>query len=88
MLYEISVYEVKLQYLTILDNKPYTHNRETPISIYENPEMSKSGKSVAIVIFDDRPGESDLITLGKRAHNYMNQVKESGNMRTGGGTIQ
>ena len=28
-----------------------------------------------------------MITLGKRGKKYMNQVKGSGNMRTGGGTI-
>ena len=28
-----------------------------------------------------------MITLGKREKKYMNQVKESGNMRTGGGTL-
>lgn len=29
----------------------------------------------------------DMITLGKRGKKYMNQVKESGNMGTGGGTL-
>jgi 3,4-dihydroxy-2-butanone 4-phosphate synthase len=49
--------------------------------------MSKSGKSVSIVVFEDRPSEGDLITMGKRGDRYMDQVKESGNMGTGGGTI-
>lgn len=40
-----------------------------------------------IAVFDDCPGEGDLITIGKRGHRYMDQVKESGNMGTGGGTI-
>lgn len=70
-----------------LDDKSYTHNRRTPISIYENQDMSKSGKSVSIVVFDDTPGKGDLITIGKRGHKYMDQVKESGNMGTRGGTI-
>jgi len=71
----------------ILDDKPYTHNCKTPVSIYENKGMSKSGKSVSIVVFDDRPGEGDLITLGKRGHKYMDKVKDSGNVGTAGGTI-
>jgi hypothetical protein len=29
----------------------------------------------------------NMITLGKRGKKYMNQVKESGNMGTGGGTV-
>lgn len=49
--------------------------------------MSKSGKSSAIVVFDDSQKNGDMITLGKRGKKYMNQVKESGNMGTGGGTI-
>lgn len=49
--------------------------------------MSKSGKSVSIVAFDDTTGKGDMITVGKRGHRYMNQVKESGNMGTGGGAI-
>jgi hypothetical protein len=72
---------------TTLDDKPYTHNRKTPISIYENQGMSKSGKSVTIVVFDNTPGKGDIITMGKRGDRYMDQVKESGNMGTGGGTI-
>lgn len=48
--------------------------------------MSRSGKSVGIVVFNDQTG--DLITLGKRGNRYMNQVKESGNMGTAGGTLQ
>lgn len=47
--------------------------------------MSKSGKSSAIIAFDENSG--DMITLGKRGKKYMNQVKESGNMGTGGGTL-
>jgi len=49
--------------------------------------MSKSGKSVSIVVFEDRPSEGDLITMGKRGHKYMDQVKKYGNMGTGEGTI-
>lgn len=49
--------------------------------------MSKSGKSVAIVVFDDSPDGGDMITLGKRRQRYIDQVKESGNMGTGSGTI-
>jgi hypothetical protein len=49
--------------------------------------MSKSGKSVAIVVFYDSPDKGDLITMGKRGHRYMDQVKESGNMGTAGGII-
>ena len=71
----------------LLNDKSYTHNRKTPISIYENQNMSKSGKSSAIVVFDDSQNNGDMITLGKRGKKYMNQVKESGNMGTGGGTI-
>ena len=71
----------------ILNDKQYTHNRKTPISIYENPSISKSGKSTFIVAFDDIPGEGDMITVGKRGRRYMDQVKESGNMGTGGATI-
>lgn len=56
---------------SILDDKPYTHNRKTPISIYENQKVSKSGKSVAIVVFDDSPDNGDMIPLGKRGHRYM-----------------
>lgn len=70
-----------------LDDKPYTHNFETPITIYENEAMSKSGKSVAIVAFDDRSGQGDIITMGKRGHAYMDQVKDTGNMGTRGGKI-
>ena len=55
----------------ILDDKQYTHNSETPISIYENKDMSESGKSISIVAFDDRPGKGDMITLGKRGLKYM-----------------
>ena len=69
----------------ILSDKSYTHNCKTPISIYENQNMSKSGKSSAIIAFDENSG--DMITLGKRGKKYMNQVKESGNMGTGGGTL-
>jgi hypothetical protein len=47
--------------------------------------MSKSGKSSAIVVFDEKNG--DMITLGKRGNKYMDQVKESGNIGTGGGTL-
>jgi hypothetical protein len=86
--YQNSIRNICLQNETaILDDKPYTHNRKTPVSIYENQGMSKSGKSVCIVVFDDRPGEGDLITMGKRGHVYIDQVKESGNIGTGGGTI-
>ncbi len=49
--------------------------------------MSKSGKSVAIVAFDDRSGQSDIITMGKRGHAYMDQVKDTGNMGIRGGKI-
>ena len=49
--------------------------------------MSKSGKSSAIVVFDDSQDNGDMITLGKRGKKYMNQVKESGNMGTGGYTL-
>ena len=69
----------------VLSDKSYTHNCKTPISIYENQNMSKSGKSSAIIAFDENSG--DMITLGKRGKKYMNQVKESGNMGTGGGTL-
>ena len=69
----------------LLSDKSYTHNCKTPISIYENQNMSKSGKSSAIVVFDEISG--DMITLGKRGKKYMNQVKESGNMETGSGTL-
>ena len=69
----------------VLSDKSYTHNCKTPISIYENQNMSKSGKSSAIVVFDEISG--DMITLGKRGKKYMNQVKESGNMETGSGTL-
>ena len=41
--------------------------------------MSKSGKSSAIVVFDDSQNNGDMITLGKRGKKYMNQVKEYGN---------
>lgn len=71
----------------LLSDKSYTHNCKTPISIYENQNMSKSGKSSAIVVFDDSQNNGDMITLGKRGKKYMNQVKESGNMGTGGGTL-
>lgn len=69
----------------LLNDKSYTHNSKTPISIYENQNMSKSGKSSAIVVFDEKNG--DMITLGKRGKKYMKQVKKSGNMGTGGGTL-
>jgi hypothetical protein len=72
---------------SLLNDKSYTHNCKTPISIYQNENMSESGKSVAIVVFDDSPNNGDMITLGKRGKKYMNQVKESGNMGTGGGRI-
>ena len=86
--YQHAVKDICLHSKTaILADKPYTHNRRTPISIYENQGMSKSGKSVSIAVFDDCPGKGDLITVGKRGHSYMDQVKESGNMGTGGGTI-
>ena len=86
--YQNRVRDICLQSETeILDGKSYTHNGKTPISIYENQGMSKSGKSVAIVVFDDSPGKGDLIIMGKRGHRYMDQVKESGNMGTAGGTI-
>ena len=71
----------------LLSDQSYTHNYKTPISIYENQNMSKSGKSSAIVVFDDSQNNGDMITLGKRGKKYMNQVKESGNMGTGGGTL-
>ena len=62
--YQNCVRDICLQSETaILDDKPYTHNRKIPISIYENQGMSKSGKSVAIVVFDDSPGKGDLITV-------------------------
>ena len=70
-----------------LNDKSYTHNCKTPISIYENHNMSKSSKSSAIVVFDNSQNNGDMITLGKRGKKYMNQVKESGNMGTGGGTL-
>ena len=69
----------------VLSDKSYTHNCKTPISIYENQNMSKSGKSSAIVVFDENTG--DMITLGKRGKKYMTKVKESGNMGTGGGRL-
>jgi hypothetical protein len=69
----------------LLNDKLYTHNSKTPVSIYENQNMSKSGKSSAIVVFDEKNG--DMITLGKRGNKYMDQVKESGNIGTGGGTL-
>ena len=47
--------------------------------------MSKSGKSSSIVVFDDYSG--DMITLGKRGKKYMDAVKASGNMGTGGGRL-
>nr|ULD16172.1 hypothetical protein [Cylindrotheca closterium]ULD16251.1 hypothetical protein [Cylindrotheca closterium] len=71
----------------LLSDKSYTHNYKTPISVYENQNMSKSGKSSAIVVFDHSQDNGDMITLGKRGKKYMNQVKESGNMGTGGGTL-
>ena len=71
----------------LLSDKPYTHNFKTSISIYENQNMSKSGKSSAIVVFDDSQNNGDMITLGKRGKKYMKQVKQSGNMGTGGGTL-
>ena len=87
--YQNGIRDICLQSETaILDGKPYTHNGKTPISIYENQGMSKSGKSVAIVVFDDSPDKGDLITMGKRGHRYMDQVKKSGNMGTAGGTIE
>jgi hypothetical protein len=49
--------------------------------------MSKSGKSSAIVVFDDSQNNGDMITLGKRDKKYMNQVKDTGNMGTRGGKI-
>ena len=53
------------------------------------PFNQYEGKSVTIAVFDDTPGpgKGDIITMGKRGHKYMDQVKESGNMGTGGGTI-
>ena len=70
-----------------LDDKDYTHNFETPITIYEAEAMSKSGRSVTIDAFDDRPNQGDIITMGKRGHAYMDQVKETGNMGTRGGKL-
>lgn len=49
--------------------------------------MSKSGKSSTIVVFDNSQNNGDMITLGKRGKKYMNQVKESENLGTGGGTL-
>lgn len=49
--------------------------------------MSKSGKSLTIVIFDDSQNNCNMITLGKRGKKYISQVKESGNMGTGGGRL-
>ena len=49
--------------------------------------MSKSGKSLAIVVFEDSQNNGDMITLDKRGKKYINQVKESGNMGTGVGTL-
>lgn len=46
--------------------------------------MSKSGKSVKIVAFHDTPGKDDMITIGKKRHKYINQVKESHNIGTRG----
>ena len=71
----------KIKKVCFFDDKPYTHNFERPASIYANEEISKSGKSVSIAVFDDQTG--DLITLGKRGNKYMDQVKESGNIGTG-----
>jgi hypothetical protein len=62
----------------LLSDKSYSHNCKTPISIYENQNMSKSGKSSAIVVFDDSQNNGDMTTLGKRGKKYMNQVKKSG----------
>ena len=72
------------------------HRAETQIDMNDpyqkflltkNQNMSRSGKSSAIVVFDNSQNNGDMITLGKRGKKYMNQVKESGNMGTGGGTL-
>lgn len=47
----------------------------------------KKNLSSAIVVFDDSQNNGDVITLGKRGKKYINQVKESGNLGTGGGTL-
>lgn len=46
--------------------------------------MSKSGKSSAIVVFDNSQDNDNMITLSKRGKQYINQVKRSGNMGTAG----
>jgi hypothetical protein len=71
----------------MLDDKPYTHNRKTPISIYEDLTLSKSGKRRAIFVFSDDINDNDIITLGKRGKKYMSDVEDSGNMGTAGGKI-
>lgn len=45
----------------LLSSKSYTHNYKTPISIYENQNMSKSGKSSTIVVFDNSQNNGDMI---------------------------
>lgn len=66
----------------------FTHNEETPTSIFANENRSKSGGSVTILAFaegEGAEGQGNLITGGKRSKNYVNNIKESGNMGTRGG---
>ena len=61
----------------MLDDKHYTYNCKNPISIYENQRMSKAGKSVAIVAFENRLGEDDIITRNKCEHRLRNMETEN-----------